>query len=542
MVRIHRDADDRGRYVLCSTRGADAAARGHDETPREARAPRGLPAIPSEGRGRAGRPPDRRPHLRGIGRARPERRMGDAQEGPGRDEASQPRRTILEHLGGLADIRTDCRGPRAGLDEGASSALGVPPWTGVGRRTGRPLEERLWRNADRRERGRHARGNRGRVERGPGYRADGHMFLGDLGMIAEIALFEGADGLHVRGLRLLAPMKPMLAEMAEDLDEVLAVHGGMTAIEYKLDGARIQIHRKGDAVKIFSRRLSDVTSSLPELVAIAKSLPAPEFLLEGEVVAVDREGKPLPFQDLMRRFRRVHGIESAQEEIPLKLYLFDVLHLDGRTLIDEPYRVRWEILERLVPPDLLTARRIAQRKEEIEAFLHEALIAGHEGLMAKQLESTYSVGKRGKKWFKIKPADHLDLAITAAEWGSGRREGWLSNYWLAVRDDKSAAFQMIGKTFKGLTDEEFKAMTERLRGLATSEERWGFHVRPETVVEVAYNEIQRSPHYPSGFALRFARIVRIREDKGPKDVDTYERLKDLYAKQFERKGRGPDDL
>ena len=162
--------------------------------------------------------------------------------------------------------------------------------------------------------------------------------------------------------------------------------------------------------------------------------------------------------------------------------------------------------------------------------------------MAKQLESTYSVGKRGKKWFKIKPADRLDLAITAAEWGSGRREGWLSNYWLAVRDDQSGAFQMIGKTFKGLTDEEFKTMTERLRGLATSEERWGFHVRPETVVEVAYNEIQRSPHYPSGFALRFARIVRIRDDKGPKDVDTYDRLKDLYAKQFERKGRGPDDL
>src|SRR5439155_1404159 len=267
-----------------------------------------------------------------------------------------------------------------------------------------------------------------------------HMFLGDLGMIAEIALSEGADGLRSRGLRLLAPMKPMLAEMSEDLDEVLAVHGGMTAIEYKLDGARIQIHRKGEALKIFSRRLSDVTASLPEIVAIAKSLPASEFLLEGEVVAVDRDGKPV------------------------------------------------------------------------------------------------------KMWCEITPGDHLDLAITAAEWGSGRRDGWRSNNWLAVRDDKGGGFQMIGKTFKGLTDAEFQAMTERLRGLATSEERWGFHVRPETVVEVAYNEIQRSPHYPSGFALRFARIVRIRDDKGPRDVDTYERLKELSAKQFERKGRGPDDL
>src|SRR5256712_1321972 len=425
MVRIRRDADDRGRYVLCATRGADAAARGHDETAREARAPRGVFAVPPKGRGRAGRPLDRRPHLRGVGRARPERRMGDAPEGPGRDEASQPRPTIVEHLGSLADVRADCRG------HGPDST-----------RARRRLLESLLGRASEGERDVLLKNVFGEMRIGvnEGVMLEGiadasgvdldtvrtaHMFLGDLGTIAEIALFEGAEGLRSRGLRLLAPMKPMLAEMAEDLDQVLAVHGGMTAIEYKLDGARIQIHRKGDAVKIFSRRLSDVTSSLPEIVTIAKALPASEFLLEGEVVAVDREGKPLPFQDLMRRFRRVHGIESAQEEIPLKLYLFDVLHLDGRTLIDEPYRVRWEILERLVPPELLTARRIAQRKEEIEAFLQEALVAGHEGLMAKQLESTYSVGKRGKKRFKIKPADHLDLAITAAEWRSGRREGWL---------------------------------------------------------------------------------------------------------------------
>ena len=369
-----------------------------------------------------------------------------------------------------------------------------------------------------------------------------HMFLGDLGRVAEVALFEGEAGLASFGLRLLSPVKPMMAEMAEDLDDVLEEHGGTTAIEYKLDGARIQIHRKADSVRIFSRRLSDVTASLPEIVSIARSLPASEFLLEGEVVAIDAHGKPLPFQDLMRRFRRVHGIEAAQEEVPLKLYLFDLLHLDGRTLIDEPNRMRWERLEGLVPREYLTARRIATHREEIESFLRDAIAAGHEGLMAKALDSTYSVGKRGKKWFKIKPADHLDMAIVAAEWGSGRREGWLSNYWLAVRDETGDSFQMIGKTFKGLTDAEFEAMTERLRGLTTSEERWGFHVHPEVVVEVAYNEIQRSPHYPSGFALRFARIVRIREDKGQHDVDTYARLKDLYAKQFERKGRGPDDL
>ncbi len=369
-----------------------------------------------------------------------------------------------------------------------------------------------------------------------------HMFLGDLGEVADIALAEGADALKTRSLRLLSPVKPMLAELAEDLEEVLSEHGGTTAIEFKLDGARIQIHRKGDAVRIFSRRLSDVTESLPEIVAFARGLPRDEFLLEGEVVAVDREGKPLPFQDLMRRFRRVHDLDMAQREVPLKLFLFDLLALDGRSMIDAPYRARWEALETLVPPQVLTPRRVARTKEEIESFLGEALAAGHEGLMAKSLESTYSVGKRGKKWFKIKPADHLDLAIVAAEWGSGRREGWLSNYWLAVRDEATGGFQMIGKTFKGLTDAEFETMTARLRALAISEEPWGFHVRPETVVEVAHNEIQRSPHYPSGFALRFARIVRIRDDKGPQDVDTYARLKALYAKQFERKGRGPEDL
>ncbi len=367
-----------------------------------------------------------------------------------------------------------------------------------------------------------------------------HMFLGDLGRVAEIALTEGLPGLRAAGLRLLSPVKPMLAEMAEDLGELLEEHGGETAIEFKLDGARIQIHRDGDAVKVFSRRLSDVTDSLPEIVAFARGLPARRFLLEGEVVAVDHSGKPLPFQELMRRFRRVHDIETTSREVPLRLYLFDLLALEEESLIDAPYRERWSRLERLVPRDALTPRKIVRSPDAIESFLRESLDAGHEGLMAKALDSTYTVGKRGKKWFKIKPADRLDLAIVAAEWGSGRREGWLSNYWLAVRDEATGGFQMIGKTFKGLTDEEFEAMTTRMKSLATSEERWGFHVRPEVVVEVAYNEIQKSPHYPSGFALRFARIVRIREDKGPEDADTYARLRELYAKQFERKGRGPD--
>jgi len=369
-----------------------------------------------------------------------------------------------------------------------------------------------------------------------------HMFLGDLGRVAEIALVEGAEGLRSHGLRLLSPVKPMLAEMAEDAQAVLREHGGRTAVEFKLDGARIQIHRKGHEVRIFSRRLSDVTASLPEIVDLARSLPAEEFLIEGEVVAVDRQGRPLPFQDLMRRFRRVHDVEALRREIPLRLYLFDILHVDGHSLIGTPYEDRWKALERLAPAYLLTPRRLVSTASEIQAFLQEAIEAGHEGLMAKRLDSTYTVGHRGKKWFKLKPADHLDVVILAAEWGSGRRRGWLSNYWLGVREEATGRFQMVGKTFKGLTDEEFQAMTARLRALATKPEPWGYHVRPDVVVEVAYNEIQKSPHYPSGFALRFARIVRIREDKGPEDVDTYERLKELYRRQFERKGHMPDAL
>ena len=285
---------------------------------------------------------------------------------------------------------------------------------------------------------------------------------------------------------------------------------------------------------MFSRRLTDVTESVPEVVEFARSLPATSFLLEGEVVAVDDRGRPRPFQELMRRFRRVHEIEALRKEIPLKLYLFDVLYLEGRSLIPAPYRERWAALQGLVPADVLAKRIVTQSRAEIEAFLKEAMEAGHEGLMAKQLDSPYVVGKRGKRWFKIKPAETLDLAILAAEWGHGRRTGTLSNYWLGVKDGD--VWQMIGKTFKGLTDQERRELMDRLMALKTREEPWVVHVRPEVIVEVAYNEIQRSPHYESGFALRFARVARIRDDKGPAEADTYERLKELYAKQFERKG------
>jgi len=365
-----------------------------------------------------------------------------------------------------------------------------------------------------------------------------HMLHGDIGDVARIAMTEGSVALEKVGLRLFVPVKPMLAEMAESIPQVLAEHKEGSAFEYKLDGARIQIHRKQDQVRIFSRRLTDVTESIPEMVDYAKTkIRASEFLIEGEVVALGEGGKPVPFQDLMRRFRRVHGVEDMVEKIPLRLYLFDILQSGGKTLIDLPCTERWVILASLAPAESLAPRIVTRDPKIVEDFMQSALKEGHEGLMAKSLPSDYSPGARGKKWFKIKPADRLDVVIVAADWGSGRRVGWLSNYHLAVRDDETGEYLVVGKTFKGLTDVEFEMITKRLQELKTKESKWTVHVKPEIVVEVAHNEIQRSPRYKSGFALRFARIAKFRDDKTPEEADTIQRLRKLYEKQFENKGR-----
>ena len=365
-----------------------------------------------------------------------------------------------------------------------------------------------------------------------------HMLHGDIGDVARMAMTEGSTAVEKIGLRLFVPVKPMLAEMAEDTSQVLSEHKEGSAFEYKFDGARIQIHRKEDQVRIFSRRLTDVTDSIPEMVDYAKTkVKASEFLIEGEVVALGERRKPVPFQDLMRRFRRVHGIQDMVERIPLRLYLFDVLQSEGRTLIDFPYAERWEILASLVPAESLAPRVVTRDPGVVEDFLQSALKEGHEGLMAKSLTSDYSPGARAKKWFKIKPADRLDVVIVAADWGSGRRVGWLSNYHLAVRDDETGEYLVVGKTFKGLTDAEFDMITKRLQALKTRESKWTVHVKPEIVVEVAHNEVQKSPRYKSGFALRFARIAKIRDDKAPEEADTIQRLRKLYEKQFENKGR-----
>jgi DNA ligase-1 len=363
------------------------------------------------------------------------------------------------------------------------------------------------------------------------------LFLSDLAEVAAIALTAGTTGLQQVDIKLFVPLLPMLSELSQDFKEIFTAHGGKTAIEFKYDGARVQIHKDGDLVRIWSRRLSEVTSSLPEIAAIAgHKLQGDSFILDGEVVAVGKDGRPFPFQELMRRFRRIHGIESAASEIPLFLHLFDCLFFNGHSLIDEPYEARWSRLEAITAGKYLAQRKITTEKSEAEALLNQAIAAGHEGLMAKALNSPYMPGNRGKLWFKIKPAETVDCVIVAADRGSGRRRGWLSNYHLAVADG-ARGFAPVGKTFKGLTDKEFTEMTTRLRELELTDDGYTVTVKPEVVVEVAYNEIQRSPQYSSGFALRFARITRIREDKSPEQATILTELQSLYERQFIAKSR-----
>lgn len=364
------------------------------------------------------------------------------------------------------------------------------------------------------------------------------MSLGDVGEVAVLAK-TGKEDLSKPRFQLFRPVKPMLAQVADSVDEALKMHGGETAFEFKYDGARIQIHKLGDEVRIFSRRLTDVTLSLPEIVDIVKTnVTANEAIVEGEVVAVDSQGFPIPFQHLMRRLKRVHGIADTAERIPLRLFLFDVLYLNGKNMINLPYVKRRRILAENAGEIPLTKQIVTGKTERANSFLEEALNGGHEGLMAKKLDSTYTPGTRGKRWLKIKTVlEPLDLVVTAAEYGYGRRHGWLSNYYLAARDVETGEFLDLGKTFKGLTDAEIVEMTKRLKALVVSDEGWRVKVLPKVVVEVAYNEIQRSPTYKSRMALRFARITRVRDDKAPEDADTIQRVREIYERQFMKKGR-----
>jgi DNA ligase-1 len=366
------------------------------------------------------------------------------------------------------------------------------------------------------------------------------MTIGDIGEAATIAKTEGEEGLSKVGFKVFRPVTLMLAQSADDVGEAIEEHGGRTAFEYKYDGARVQIHKLGPEVCIFSRRLTDATWSLPEIVeTVKREVKANEAILEGEVVAVNGFGHPIPFQHLMRRFKRVHEIENTAQKIPIKLYLFDVLYLNGRSLIPIPYLARRKFLVDTVGGIPLSSQIITDRKEKAERFLEAAMDAGHEGLMAKKLDGPYVPGTRGKHWLKIKPVlEPLDLVIVAAEYGYGRRHDWLSDYYLAARDAETGEFLNVGKTFKGLTDAEIIEMTRRLKDSTMRTEGHGrVVVIPSIVVEVAYNEIQKSPKYKSEMALRFARITRVRDDKLPEDADTIGKVREIYESQFRKKGK-----
>ena len=368
-----------------------------------------------------------------------------------------------------------------------------------------------------------------------------NMLEGDLGRVVRIlregdaAPESGAAPAH--GARAIKPLRPMLAQPAADVAEAFAMIGSEIAFEHKLDGARVQIHHADSETRIFSRRMNEITPSLPEITEIISRLGSRAAIFDGEVIAVDSDGRPRAFQDLMRRFGRVREIEKLRAEQPVRLYLFDILGLEGELQIDRPYFERIAILdEAAAVAGLELVTRIERPNlPEAEKFFADAIAGGFEGVVAKSLASAYTPGARGRGWIKIKHARTLDLVIVAAEWGYGRRHGWLSNYHLAARNEATGRTTEVGKTFKGLTDAEFEAMTERLLALKTEEAHGVVTVRPEVVVEVAYNDIQRSPQYEAGMTLRFARIVKIRDDKPTAQADTIETI----AREFERQAIPP---
>ena len=344
------------------------------------------------------------------------------------------------------------------------------------------------------------------------------MMRGDPGPVARRALLEGEPGLASEAIQLMRPVQPMLAASGEDLQQALTELDD-PSLEYKLDGARVQVHKAGDQVRLFSRALHDVTASAPEIVSVVRSLPVRDLILDGELLALRPDGTPHPFQVTMRRFGRTRGIAEASRDTPLTPFFFDCLYADGTALIDEPLSRRTQALD-AVARQVRVARLVRPDSAAAEAFLADALARGHEGVMAKDLGSPYAAGRRGASWLKLKRARTLDLVVIAAEWGHGRRQGWLSNLHLGARDPDRHQFIMLGKTFKGMTDDMLRWQTEKLLELAIGRDAHTVHVRPELVVEVAFNEIQESRVYPGGLALRFARVKRYRTDKTALEADT----------------------
>jgi DNA ligase-1 len=360
------------------------------------------------------------------------------------------------------------------------------------------------------------------------------MLSGDLLEVARIASEQGEAGLLAVDLTLFCPLQPMLAEPASDvadaLERLTRDDARGAAFETKLDGARVQVHRRDEEIKVYTRGLNEVTVAVPELVALVRTFVARELVLDGEVIALREDGTPLPFQETMRRFGRKLDVESLQKELPLSTFFFDCLYVDGRSLLTASTEQRIAELNKAVPSEARVARIITASKDEAEAFLLSTLDRGHEGVMAKALGAPYFAGSRGASWLKLKSSHTLDLVVLAAEWGSGRRTGFLSNLHLGARDAEQGGFVMLGKTFKGLTDALLRTQTEQLLARETRRDSYTVYVRPELVVEIEFNDVLVSPHYPGGLALRFARVKRYRPDKSAGEADTIEQVRAIHAK------------
>jgi ATP-dependent DNA ligase I len=359
------------------------------------------------------------------------------------------------------------------------------------------------------------------------------MLSGSLARTAEAALSGGSEALAGFGLQVGRPVKPMLAASAPTIADALAKTGEPAAVEWKLDGIRVQAHISNGDVRLFTRTLDDITVRLPEVVAALGKLPVHTAVFDGELIGLRPDGRPFPFQDTAARA----ASEVALNAVPLSVFLFDALHLDGVDLIDLPDERRHAELAAVVPEELLMPRIVTDSADEATAFFTGAITRGHEGVVVKSLSAPYAAGRRGSGWIKVKPRHTLDLVVLAVEWGHGRRRGWLSNLHLGARDPETGGWVMLGKTFKGLTDELLTWQTARLLELEERRDDWTVYVRPELVVEIAFDGVQRSPRYPGGVALRFARVLRYREDKPAAEADTIDTVRSLAGQASP--GSGP---
>ncbi len=357
------------------------------------------------------------------------------------------------------------------------------------------------------------------------------MYESNLGAIARAGREAGAAGLLKFQLQVMSPIAPMLAQVAEDVDDALVMLKGEVAFEWKMDGARIQVHKQGDVVRIFTRNLNDVTAAIPEVAEAARALPAGQLVLDGETIAFAPSGRPHSFQTTMRRFGRKLDVDRLRQELPMRAFYFDCLRRDDVSLADRPGRERFAALSEVVPPAQLIPRLVTRSADAAGRFYDEALAAGHEGLMAKSLDAPYEAGNRGASWLKIKRAHTLDLVVLAADWGHGRRQGKLSNLHLGALDPATGQYVMLGKTFKGMTDQVLEWQTREFQAHESHRDQWTVYLRPEIVVEIAFSDIQSSPRYPGGLALRLARVKRYRQDKRVDEADTMETVRKIFAAQ-----------